>query len=808
MPTIRHKELRVRNGYAYKDLVVPLDQQGLVLVRGINLDDGGFLGTGKTSLWELWALAQYGQTGKHRRGGDRQSADDVVNRIVGKDFESEFDFEVDDHPYQLYQYRQHTQHGTRYGCRDVATGQDVLPRKARHQWVQDNILKIDSVSFFNLVYLTQDFSSSVLHGTDAERRNSLAKMFGLDVYDTLLDLTKQEVQKTRAILQDSAALQAELDQLNQRLTGVVYQDVRAAAKQAFVEYKALDRQQATAMDQWRQASEALQASRLRADLIQQIKDQWAQADLGDLAESARQIDSGVCRDLQQEIHRLEKVAARHAIVAETAKKRKILQARLDAADAARPAPEIDQDLQDVRARHHAAQQELPVAEQRAALRKELAGLVPSDQPIETLQASLERVQRDIAKTKVTIDTVKVQLDTGVCPTCHRAFDHVDIDAGVLQQQIKTARESLQAFQQQYRDLAALVQATTQHAAVSARLAALSKTRKVQDITADISTLAQQERVLVTEGESRRQRDLIESALSGLPEVSGADKTLMADLEQKITDQRARLAAALKILSLRRALRQTTAEKLQVAREAEQTAKQELDTIVAAVGPAGEASATAMAHYKEIKEATQRRKRLKAGLASVQGLQDRIQCLDVLKFAFGSQGLKQDRFNAILTDAVATTVPQYTEALWPRHTTSLQLHDDGAAVKLNLRRQDGTVIDASLLSGGERHKAGLALLLGLRDLQAQYQGVDSNLLVVDEPFGNLDPQGARSLLRIFSNLQQKFGSVFIVSHRPEVFDSAVWTQVWWVVRKNGIATLYRDGLPDKLRTTVKRYSDVL
>lgn len=808
MPTIKYQELRFRNGYAYQECSVPLDQQGLVLIRGLNLDDGGFLGAGKTSLFEVFSLLQYGRAGKHQRGGDRQSADDVVNRMVGKDFEATLDVEVDQHPYQLYQYRQHSQHGTRYGCLDVATGQEILPRRARQQWVADNILHLDDVSFFNLVYLAQEFSSVVLHGTDAERRNSLAKMFGLDVYDVLLDLAKQEAQKTRATLQDSAVLQAELEQLNQRLTGVVYRDIKAAARQAHLDYRAISKRHTVALAAWQQATEMLQAARQKAGLVQQIRDTWQQVDLSDLVESAKAVDSVVCRDLLQEIQGLEKTLARLAVTAETARKRKILSARLDAAATARPATEIAADLKDVRGQHHAATQELPTAEQRASLRKELAGLTPADQPIEVLGASLQRIQQSIANTRVKIDTAKAQLDTGVCPTCGRAFDHVDIDTAAVQRQLQTNRESLQSLQQQQRDLSVLIKTTEQHASATQRLAALPKTRKVLDITADITALAQRERVLVTEQESRQQRDVLESALAALPTVSATDKSVLTDLEQKIATTRIRYAAALKIVETRRAIKQLAAHGIQDAVQQEQTAKADLDDVTAAVGPAGEAKAATMAQYREVKAAVLRRKKIKAGLASVQGLQDRLQCLDALKFAFGSQGLKQDRFNAILTDAVATTVPRYAGLLWPRHNTTVQLHDDGAAVKLNLSRQDGTVIDASLLSGGERHKAGLSLLLGLRDLQAQYQGVDTNVLVVDEPFGNLDPQGARSLLRIFSELQHRFGSVFIVSHRPEVFDSAVWTQVWWVVRKNGIATLYRDGLPDRLRSVVKRYNDAI
>jgi DNA repair exonuclease SbcCD ATPase subunit len=105
-------------------------------------------------------------------------------------------------------------------------------------------------------------------------------------------------------------------------------------------------------------------------------------------------------------------------------------------------------------------------------------------------------------------------------------------------------------------------------------------------------------------------------------------------------------------------------------------------------------------------------------------------------------------------------------------------------------------NSSLLSGGERHKAGLAFLFGLRDLKELYTGSSSNVLIVDEPFGNLDPLGTEGLISIFALLKQKFGSVFVISHRPEVLSHPIWDQTWWAIRENNNATLYLEDPPAK------------
>jgi DNA repair exonuclease SbcCD ATPase subunit len=808
MPRLRYRTLRFQNGYAYHDCCVPLDQQGLVLIRGLNLDDGGGLGAGKSALFDIFSLLQYGRSGKHLRGGDRQVADDVVNRLVGKDFAAHLDLDVDDHPFELYQYRQHSQQGTRYGCRDITTGQEVLPRGKRQAWVADNVLRLAETSFFNLVYLPQEFSNVVLHGTDAERRNSLAKMFGLDIYDTLADRAKLEVKRIEATLQDSAGLAQELVDLDAKLQGVEYGTLKAEARDAVQRYRAVLLRHQQVVAAWTTATEQLQAAKSRAGLLLQLKHAWQNSGLQEFAQSPRDITADLCSTLQQEVVALERDLAQLEVVRAAAAKRAILQARLDAAANARDLTLVDPELLEVRRLLQEAQQELPVAEQRADLRKNLATLAEPTKPLADLRVASEELQRLEEQAKLQVETAKAQLAAGACPTCGRAFDNAAVDVAAVQQQLQTARENLQAAQQQRRDLVLQISAAERYREARQRLAALPKTRKVDVLTALLSSLAGQERVLVTEVESSRQRANLEAALAALPSTTVVEQSTLATLDQRLTAARGKQTAANKILSLRRLLKDGgAAMALEEAESAEVLARQALDEATEQLGPAGETKALALQRFTATKDMLVRRKKIRQGLLGTETLRLDLQCCEALRYCFGSQGLKQDRFNAILADAVDTTVPQYTDVLWPRRTATLDLRDDGAAVRLGLRRPDGTVIDASLMSGGERHKAGLAMLLGLRDLLAQYLGVEPNVLIVDEPFGNLDPMGSRGLLKIFSRLQERFGSVFVISHRPEIFDASAWQQVWWAVRQNGIATLYRDGLPAKFQKVARRYADL-
>jgi DNA repair exonuclease SbcCD ATPase subunit len=111
--------------------------------------------------------------------------------------------------------------------------------------------------------------------------------------------------------------------------------------------------------------------------------------------------------------------------------------------------------------------------------------------------------------------------------------------------------------------------------------------------------------------------------------------------------------------------------------------------------------------------------------------------------------------------------------------------------------------SAVLSGGERHKAGLAFLFGMRDLKEKYTQTSSNVLIVDEPFGNLDPQGEESLLQILQMLRGRFSSIFAISHRPEVIQHGCWDQIWWAIRENDTATLYHGSPPARFRHIANR-----
>lgn len=72
-----------------------------------------------------------------------------------------------------------------------------------------------------------------------------------------------------------------------------------------------------------------------------------------------------------------------------------------------------------------------------------------------------------------------------------------------------------------------------------------------------------------------------------------------------------------------------------------------------------------------------------------------------------------------------------------------------------------------LSGGEKRKVDLAIVLAQRDLAMGISGSTSNILILDEVFDNLDDKAIGTVASMFSSVSSEIDSMFIISHKPDV-----------------------------------------
>jgi DNA repair exonuclease SbcCD ATPase subunit len=340
-----------------------------------------------------------------------------------------------------------------------------------------------------------------------------------------------------------------------------------------------------------------------------------------------------------------------------------------------------------------------------------------------------------------------------------------------------------------------------------QLDTLATTRSSQEILRERRALVKEEKHVVHVLELSQQRAKLEGQLDALPSRSPDElekrakraRVLYRSLKQVVQ-------VGTKLVQLKKDLKKLpTGDKLAVSRQVG-VLQQDTRGLTNRIRKLSKNLGSMVEELRQVTELRKKIKELRTTLKSGKSAERKLQCLQALKHIFGPSGLKQDRFRAILSDAMERTIPAYSNLLWPHKKVSLELDDAQGSLQFLLKRRGRKeLVRSNLLSGGENHKAALAFLLGMRDLKEIYTGSSFNLLIIDEPFGNLDPQGTESLLAILEALKHRFSTIIVISHRPEVVYSNIWDQTWWAIRKNGVSRLYTDDPPLKYQKLAQRYA---
>lgn len=804
MPHIKYDHLQFRNAYVYEKCEVPLDNQGLVLIRGLNLDDGGSLGAGKTSPFEVFATLQMG------RGGKEEQRDEIVNSLVGRDFSASLSLEVNNHPYEIQQYRKHSSYGNKTLVFDKETTGSIIPNEAAkhpHKWISEQLLGLDKTSFFHLFYLQQRLSNIFLNGTPGNRQKKMTEMFELHWFDQVYKLAAARYSFLSTSIQSSEALDAELIELEAKL-GTMSSSQELSKEHQEVENRvALLQVKRTALFSELELTESLLRSlEQKYELIQDIKRAWTECEsLHALFANPRDMTREGADKISAQYDQEKEILILAKDDKARANRRDILQRKIEQLNSVGDPAELSEELADVKSRlRRLHKDELPQAESRIEVERELSQLPKMTGKIAQIRERHEKNTRMESKCSTTIHTIQTQLRDEFCPTCKRPYHLDETEAQDLKEELDGLRERLQELRKEGFDLQRALESYDARQALESRLDAIQTTRDPTDISREIRTLTGQERQLVGDIEIQRQRDLLEAQYAELEKVSvGVKPEDLVKKERRVERLKLGVRVSQYIVDRLEQLSELPSGKKKDAASSVSSIRDEMDAVSEDLQTSSRTAAQLVERVRSVKSMEDRVATLVAGLDKVRTLLRDRACLAAIKTTFGSKGLKQERFENILREATETTIPSYTSILWPNQTVDLELRDKEGSLQFQLRRKRGTVMTSAVLSGGERHKAGLAFLFGMRDLKEKYTQTSSNVLIVDEPFGNLDPQGEESLLQILQMLNEKFSSIFAISHRPEVIQHGCWDQIWWAIRENDNARLYHGSPPAEYRRIANR-----
>lgn len=185
---ITFKTITAQNFMSFKELSLNLADQGIVSIEGVNKTNGSFVsnGSGKSNLLESFVWSIWGETIRPLK-----SVEDVVNEKIGKDCHAFITFTDNDGVnWEIRRYRAHHEFKNK-----------VLLFREGEEWTKDvkiqdkvnSILGIDFKSFKSAFIFYNDGTKPFSACTDSEQKKLLEKLFDLEKYSSLLEITKNKL---------------------------------------------------------------------------------------------------------------------------------------------------------------------------------------------------------------------------------------------------------------------------------------------------------------------------------------------------------------------------------------------------------------------------------------------------------------------------------------------------------------------------------------------------------------------------------------------------------------------------------------
>lgn len=152
------------------------------------------------------------------------------------------------------------------------------------------------------------------------------------------------------------------------------------------------------------------------------------------------------------------------------------------------------------------------------------------------------------------------------------------------------------------------------------------------------------------------------------------------------------------------------------------------------------------------------------LDSLDGLSERVSSYERLLEMCGKNGLPY-RILSLVLPVINAEISKMLSGI-VKFNVFFEADSDEQTVSLSIRYGDYRSRPLSLGSGAEKFISSLAIRVALLSVSSLPK---TDILIIDEGFGKLDPEHLEALQRMFEYLREAFGSVFIVSHVDSMRD---------------------------------------
>lgn len=757
----RFNRLRVKNALSFATADMPLNDQGLVLLRGENLDEGGSNGAGKSTLFELMSHLLYGKLTKTDR---RIKKSDLLNAYRPKDFLVRLDLTVDGEEYQLDQFRAHSKRGT--GISVTKAGVNVTPDDPREaQKLVSSLTGLSWNEYLGRVYLSQRHTHMMIDGTPAQKREYLSRCFGWDTLDVMV---KETTKRLNGIpLPDETHLRSLLEGVEQDLTalgdeGVLQDDLDGLAKkQSDIQTRLVDLKVELSKQE---AAKAADEDRRR----------WAKT-----LSSKFELDLDLDQVKAAVKKRRKTVSSTQESLA-SAKKRASVEAKLQAeGDLPEFSEDVESKLESISKKLSRMERDLPGVERRERLSKQLKGLAADDDSLESLESRTEKWKGKLAEIQSKLSAVKSEVTKlrgvgDVCYTCLRPISahekeemlqEREADLAKLRELVSKAQEALDHYSERF---SALQKRTD----LLSQLEGLPE-GKSEELQETIDALRKEQTKIQRLSAQMGRVQALREQLADLPETDGS----LSDLEALLERQESKLEVLEEAYQwlLQHGDLQFDPHALQRATGAVNSYSLQLEELNAKLLTTQEK----LTRFRSLKK---QREDINKSLNSNSADKQRHRVLRYLTVTI--EELKKMSLRES-TQLLSNVLPLYLDQLFPDGSIKLGVTDDSDGFDLMFNK-GGKSIPLTLISGGQAKRVGIAIVFSFAKMGRN----TTNLLICDEPFRDLDQKGREACFELLRDFDM--GTILVTSHDQDMNAPKKYDQVWTVRMLNHTSRLYLDG----------------
>lgn len=758
------EKFTVHNGMCIEEAVIPLEDQGLVLIRGENLDEGDSNGSGKTTLFELFAHTLFGHTSK----GPRKNF--LLNIQEPKDFHTQVCFRRNDVHYQVDQFRKHSdsKHGT--GIEVYKDGSVTNSAPDGYEKAQRKIpeyLGLTWREFQGSVYLSQKYTHTMIEGLPSEKKAYLSRYFGLDTVDAIIT---ESTRRLNAVpLPDQTQLQDMLDHVLKELEELGdLEEVQRALREGKKKQINLQKRMLGLRLQLKTQEEARE--------VEEDRTKWLVI--------LRKFRLGLDPEAIEEA--LETYRSR-ALDIETLQKALVTQEKLEAqllelgVEAEQSYEEIAEDVEQLEVVVRKIERLLPGAQKREELLEKLEKLedVEGDADAETLREKMEarEERRSSLRSRMTILSSEIsnlkQIEDD-CPTCSRPLAESE-----RLEMIKERQVSYDALSSKFdrahvsvKELTSRIEAVEARLQIEEQLSTLSP-GSVEDLRVKLLSKSKEKKRLSALAAKLVRASSIHDRLHDL-ELPEESPERLEDRLSKVTSRVFRLAKAYRWVLAHGDI-EYDAEALQRASDSLSFYENDLEELNSSLLEAQDKVTKHEAFSGQKKD-------LERSLNSSSREKSRHQALSYITITL--KELKKLSLRES-TELLTQVLPVYLGQLFPGGDIGLRVTDKADGFDL-LFEKGGQSIPLSLISGGQAKRVGIAIIFAFAKMGKR----TTNLLIADEPFTHLDRKGRAACYELLRDLD--LGTILVTAHDQDLQASRKYDQIWTVRMENHRSRLYLDG----------------